>query len=169
MPVHPSDLERIKKMSQETPFGERVAIDWTGFNEAMEQAFPGAENAIAVSWCEFGMRNIEALVDPVMLAVIGTEGVFVSAGKRKVFGSGVKFNAIPWAQVKDYGPDEYTNEGGFGKYVIEFGGPGNVFLGRLAWTWRAKRFQAQKNRELVMATASERDRIYTVVEGLLSA
>lgn len=167
MAVHPNDLERIRQMSQEATFGEKAQINWEGFKEGLEQAFPGAENALTVAWCQFGRANIEALIDGPNFAVIGTQGVFVSRGKKKLLG-GIKFDAITWDRVKEYGPvDYFSDDGTNGKYAIEFHGPGGVFLGRLAWYIHAKRFQQKKNDELAMNTALERDRVLKVVSGLL--
>lgn len=64
-----------------------------------------------------------------------------------------------------FAPVEYTDDRGFGKFGIEFGGPGNVLPGRLQWTWRAKRFRDAT--EEIMAVAEERDRIMSVVSGLI--
>lgn len=69
------------------------------------------------------------------------------------------------ACARDSDRIEYTDPRGFGKYTIEFVGPGNILLGRLWWSWRAKRFR--DNRMEIMAVASERDRILGVVKNLL--
>jgi hypothetical protein len=68
------------------------------------------------------------------------------AGKRKTFGGSLKFSEIDFRDCRHVSEEEYTDERGFGKYCIEFAGPGNVLLGRLQWTWRAKRFRDSERR-----------------------
>lgn len=76
----------------------------------------------------------------------------------------MKFKSIDFGQCRGFGPVEYADDRGFGKYGIEFAGPGNVLLGRLHWTWRAKRFRDSSQE--IMAVAEERDRVLQVIVDL---
>jgi hypothetical protein len=67
---------------------------------------------------------------------------------------------------KRCGATEYADERCFGKYCIDFAGPGGVLLGRVWWEWRAKRFR--DSRSQIMAVAAERDRILKLAQGLVS-
>jgi hypothetical protein len=73
---------------------------------------------------------------------------------------------IAFSDCRNISDTEYTDERGFGKYCIDFTGPGSILLGRLQWTWRAKRFR--DSRAEIMAVASERDRIHQVVRDVVA-
>ncbi len=142
-----------------------TTFDLEGIEEAMGEAGVDPASVLTVSHAQFGTANIEALVDADTLAFIHPTGVLCTAGKRKLLGRAVKYKTIDFAQCRGFGPVEHTDERGFGKYAIEFAGPGNVLLGRLHWTWRAKRFR-DSSRE-IMAVAEERDRVLELVVSLI--
>jgi hypothetical protein len=134
-------------------------IDWDGYAEALRS------DVVAASWCSFGQMNIEALVDTLALTVIHPIGILSSVGKHKLIGKAVKYDALSFNMVRTYGPAEHTDERGLGKFCIEFAGAGSVLLGRLQWSWRAKRFRDP--RAQTMAAAEERDRILNVVNQIM--
>ena len=142
-----------------------VQIDAAGVQEALRIQNVSPDSILAATYCSFGQRNIEALIDDTVLAVVHPSGIVASAGKRKLLGGQVKFNSIEFSQCRSYGPDEFTDERGLGKYCIEFVGAGNILIGRLQWAWRAKRFR--DSRQEIMAVAEERDRILEVVSQIL--
>ncbi|GAA1834485.1 hypothetical protein ACFFOM_10070 [Microlunatus capsulatus] len=172
MSIHPDDLARIQQLSRSAPVtGDVVPIDWNVYEQALNQAFPGADAVVTASWCRFGKAIIEALVDSPNFAIVGHLGIFVCSGKKKMMGlGGPAFDQIPWSKVSTYGQDDYvSSDGRTAKFVIEFAGPGGIFLGRLNWQVFAKRFQQTRNDEAAMNAARERDRVYNVIEELLSA
>lgn len=142
-----------------------TTYDLTGILEAFDQASVAAESVLTVSQCKFGTANIEALVDGDTLAFIHPGGVLCTTGGRKFFSKTVQFDTIDFAMCRAWGDVEHADERGFGKFGIEFAGPGNVLLGRLYWSWRAKRFRDP--RDEIMAVAGERDRIQGVIGDLL--
>jgi hypothetical protein len=144
---------------------EQPKADWPGVAELLQIQGIKPGDVVAVSWCRFSTANIEALVDSTSLAMIHPSGILASSGKRKMLGKSLKFDEIPFSACKQFGPTEYTDERGLGKYCIDFAGPGGVLLGRLWWDWRAKRFR--DSRSQIMAVASERDRILEVVQGYI--
>jgi hypothetical protein len=146
-------------------YHNETSFDIAGIEEAMQMVGVSPEGVLAVSQAKFGTANIEALVDDDTLAFIHPSGVLCSAGKRKLLGKAVKFKTIDFGQCRAFGPVEYTDDRGFGKFGIEFGGAGQVLLGRLHWTWRAKRFRDASQE--IMAVAEERDRILGVVNSLI--
>jgi hypothetical protein len=93
-------------------------------------------------------------VDDNTPAFVHPAGVLCTAGKRKLLGKAVKAKSVDFSQCRGFGPVEHADDRGFGKYGIEFAGPGNVLLGRLHWTWRAKRFRDSSQE--IMAVAEER-------------
>jgi hypothetical protein len=145
-------------------YHNNTSYDLDGIEEAMQEAGVASESVIAASHAIFGTANIEALVDPDTLAFVHPAGIICTAGKRKLLGKAVKFKSVDFGQCRGLGPVEYTDERGFGKYGIEFAGPGNVLLGRLHWTWRAKRFRDSSQE--IMAVAEERDRVLQVIVDL---
>jgi hypothetical protein len=147
-------------------YHNNASYDRAGILEAMQAAGIAPDSIVAVSQCQFGTANIEALVDANTIAFVHPTGVLCSVGKRKMMGKTVKFKTIDFGRCRGFGAVEYTDDRGFGKFGIEFGGPGNVLLGRLHWAWRAKRFRDAS--EEIMAVAEERDRILNVVSDLMS-
>jgi len=146
-------------------YHDKASFDPAGIDEAFQVAGIASDSVVAVSQCKFGTANIEALVDDDTLAFVHPTGVLCTAGKRKLIGKAVKLKTVEFARCRGFGPVEYTDERGFGKFGIEFAGPGNVLLGRLHWTWRAKRFR--DSRQEIMAVAEERDRILGIVNELV--
>jgi hypothetical protein len=142
-----------------------VTPDNAGVLEAMRLAGVAPSSVLTVSHCKFGTANIEALVDDDTLAFVHTAGVLCTAGKRRMIGRSVKYETIDFAMCRGFAPADYTDERGFGKFGIEFGGPGGVLLGRLHWSWRAKRFK--DSRAEIMAVASERDRVLGLIVDLI--
>lgn len=122
-------------------------------------------DTFAPSHAKFGTANIEALVDADTLAFVHPTGVLCTTGKRKLLSKEVKFKAVDFGQCRGFGPVDHSDERGFGKFGIEFAGAGNVLLGRLHWTWRAKRFRDSSQE--IMAVAEERDRILAEIGGLI--
>ena len=158
--------DRLESLIDSAPiYHNNASHDCAGILEAFEIAGVGVDSVVAVSQCKFGTANIEALVDDDTIAFVHPTGVICTAGKRKMIGKSVKFKTIDFARCRDFGPVEYTDRRGFGKFGIEFGGAGNVLLGRLHWTWAAKRFRDAT--EEIIAVAEERDRIMSIVSGLV--
>jgi hypothetical protein len=143
---------------------DSAKVDWEGIRSFLESKQVSPSDVEAVTWCSFGIRNIEALVDDSALTMVHSRGILSSAGKRKTFGGSLKFNEITFSDCKGISEEETTDERGLGKYCIEFLGAGGVLIGRLQWTWRAKRFR--DSRAEIMAVARERDRIMGVVRSL---
>jgi hypothetical protein len=141
--------------------------DFVGIYEALGILGVDPANVVAVSQCQFGKANIEALVDDDTIAFIHPGGVVCSTGSRKLIGKAVKYSEVKFAQCRGFAPCEHTDDRGFGKFGIEFGGAGNVLLGRVYWRWKAKRFR--DSTEAIMAVAEERDRILGVASQFLSA
>jgi hypothetical protein len=125
-----------------------------------------SSTVVAVSQCQFGTANIEALVDGDTIAFVHPAGVLCTTGARKLFNKAVKYSDVRFVQCRGFGPVEYTDERGFGKFGIEFAGAGNVLLGRVYWRWKARRFR--DSREAIMAVAEERDRILAIIAQLAS-
>lgn len=142
-----------------------AAIDPAGVREAMGETGVSLDSIITVSHCKFGTANIEALVDDDTLALVHPTGVLCTAGKRRLIGKSVKYHTIDFGLCRAFGPVEHADERGFGKFGIEFDGPGSVLLGRLHWTWKAKRFS--DSRAEIMAIAQERDRVLAVIGSLV--
>jgi hypothetical protein len=158
---------RLEELVAEAPINDNSSTpDFGGIYEALGTAGVEPADVVAVSQCQFGKANIEALVDDDTIAFVHPGGVVCSSGSRKMFGKAVKYSEVKFAQCRGFAPCEYTDERGFGKFGIEFGGAGNVLLGRVYWRWKAKRFR--DSTEAIMAVAEERDRILGVVSGLLA-
>jgi hypothetical protein len=143
---------------------DSAKVDWAGIKDLLEINHINPSEVSAVTWCSFGVSNIEALVDAPALTIIYPGGVVSSVGKRKTFGGALKFNELNFKDCRQISEEEYTDDRGLGKFCIEFVGPGGILLGRLQWSWRAKRFR--DSRAEIMAVASERDRIMEVVRTL---
>lgn len=139
--------------------------DWDGVAADLqaEGIIPSA--VLAVSWCDFSKTNIEANVDPTILAIIHQDGVIATAGKKRLIGGKLKYSTVAFKTVRTYGPSEYVDDHGHGKYGIDFNAAGGILLGRLEWDFKAKRFR--DNRADVIAVAEERDRILDVVSQLI--
>jgi len=145
---------------------DSATVDWPGYAALLQTLQIDPDSVHAATWCSFGLQNIEALVDSSVLTIVHPGGILSSVGKKKIFSSNFKYDEIQFGMCQAFGPVEYVDERGLGKYCIEFAGPGNILLGRLQWRWQAKRFR--DSRMQIMAVASERDRILHIVQGLLS-
>lgn len=142
-----------------------VKVDWQGIGSLLKEQQVDPSEVVAASWCSFGEHNIEANVDSVALALVFPSGLLSTVGKRGMLSGSIKHSRIDFAQCKAMGPVEHADERGYGRYCIEFVGPGSVLLGRLQWGWRAKRFRDPRSE--MMAAASERDRIEQVLSDLI--
>lgn len=140
---------------------DQARVDWAGVRGVLAEGNLSPADVVAVTWCSHGQRNIEALIDAPALTLVVPTGVISTVGKRKMLGKSLKYDFIRFSDVRQWGPAEHTDERGLGKYCLEFAGPGGVLLGRLQWSWKAKRFR--DSRSAIMAVASERDRIADVV------
>jgi hypothetical protein len=145
---------------------DSAKVDWDGIKSLLDSKRVNPSDVIAVTWCSLGVSNIEALVDSPALTMIYPRGVINSAGKRKTFGGALKFSEINFGECRQIYEEEHADDRGLGKYCIEFTGPGGVLLGRLQWSWRAKRFR--DSRQEIMAVAMERDRVMDVCRGLVN-
>lgn len=160
--------DNLEQLVAAAPVNEnQAAPEFVGIREAFATAGVDPGDVIAVTQCQFGTANIEALVDDDTIGFIHPAGILCSTGKRKLFSKTVKYNEVRFSQCQGFAPCEYTDERGFGKYGIEFGGPGSVLLGRIYWRWKAKRFR--DSRQATMTVAEERDRILGLVTPLLGA
>lgn len=144
---------------------QQSSPDWGGVTAALQAEGITPSSVLAVSWCDFSSANIEANIDPTILAVVYPAGILATAGKRKMMGGGIKYSTIAFQRCKTYGPTEYVDNRGYGKYCIDFCGAGSVLLGRLEWDWKGKRFG--DSRPQMLAAAEERDRILEVVTPLI--
>lgn len=159
-------VRSLEEMVAATPIYENESVpDFDGIYEAFSAVDMNPADVVAVSQCQFGKANIEALVDDDTIAFVHPAGVLCTSGKRKLMGKAVKYGEIRFRQCRGFAPCEHTDHRGFGKFGIEFGGAGGVLLGRVYWRWKAKRFR--DSTQAIMAIAEERDRILGVVEGLL--
>lgn len=158
-----TDTEQLTRLIEAAPvLNEKASVDIPGVLDAFRAAGVDPADVMAVSHCKFGTANIEALVDSDTVAFIHSNGVLCTIGKRKMFGGQPKFNEVTYAACRGFGEVEHTDDRGFGKFGIEFVGPGNVLLGRLHWSWRAKRFK--DSRQAIMSVAEERDRVLAIVQ-----
>lgn len=158
---------RLEQLVADAPVNANsLTADFAGIYEALRIVRVEPSDVIAVSQCQFGKANIEALVDDDTIAFVHPGGVVCTSGSRKMLGKAVKYSEVKFAQCRGFAPCEHTDDRGFGKFGIEFGGAGNVLLGRVYWRWKAKRFR--DSTEAIMAVAEERDRILGVVRGLLT-
>lgn len=160
-------VQSLEEMVSAAPiYQNELTADFGGIQEAFSVVGVDPADVIAVSQCQFGKANIEALVDDDTIAFVHPAGVLCTSGKRKLIGKAVKYGEVKFTQCRGFTSCEYTDDRGFGKFGIEFGGAGGVLLGRVYWRWKAKRFR--DSTQAIMAVAEERDRILGLVEGLLS-
>lgn len=157
----------LRELASAAPvnFNSVKNLDWDAVTEALGQGGIDPGTVLAVSWCQLGMANIEANIESDALAVIAPTGVLATAGKRKMMGKAVKCVSVEFSAVRAYGPVEHEDPRNYGRFGIAFAGAGNVMLGRLQWSWQGKRFR--DSRREIMAVAEERDRILSVVSGVL--
>jgi len=79
-------------------YHNNASYDRAGILEAMQIAGVGVDSVVAVSQCQFGTANIEALVDADTIAFVHPTGVICTAGKRKMIGKTVKFKTIDFGR-----------------------------------------------------------------------
>lgn len=144
---------------------QQITPDWSGVSAALGAEGITPSSVLAVSWCDFSTVNIEANIDPTVLAIIHQGGVIATAGKKKLMGGKLKYSTIPFAKCRAFGPTEYVDDRGYGKYCVDFSAAGSVLLGRLEWDWKGKRFR-DSSADMI-ATAEERDRILGIVSPLI--
>lgn len=155
-------MDHVQQLARAAPSNFNEAKpDWLGVAEVLRTVSVEPNDIAAATWCQLGHANIEALVDAPTLVLVHPRGVLATLGKKKMLGSGMKFDAIDFAQVRTCRANEYQDERGFGKFCIEFTAAGGMLLGRLQWRWQGKRFQ--NNADQIIAVAEERDRILGVV------
>jgi len=160
-------METVKQLAAAAPVNfDNSTPDWAGVEEVLRLTGVAPADVLAATWCQLSHANIEALVDSPQLVLIHPGGVLATVGKKKMLGGGMKFEGVNFGQVRQFGPTEYTDERGFGKFCVEFAAAGSMLLGRLQWAWRGKRFR--NNRDEVIAVAEERDRILGVVSSVLN-
>jgi len=140
-------------------------VDWAGVQTAMQSAGVSPGSVVATSWCDYNEKAPPMWGGEPCIAVIHPSGILATAGKKKLLGGGIKGITIDFAMCREFGAIEDADERGFGKFCIAFAGPGSVLLGILEWHWSAKRFRDP--RPQMMAAAEERDRIQSVVSGLI--
>ena len=141
-----------------------VKVNWAGLAALLQQVSISASDIVAVSWCGFGLGDIEALTDEPALAMVHRDGVLSSAGRRRASGDGVEHHAIAFRQCRRITSADTAGEHGLGKYCVEFLGAGGVLAGRLQWNWRTR--MVWRSRARIAATAAERDRILSVINAL---
>jgi hypothetical protein len=139
-------------------------IEWNGIGDLLGSRLISPSDIVAVSWCTFGLGDIEALTDEPALLMIHLHGLISSAGHRKVLTGEIAGHDVDFGQCRHITSTEVADEHGFGKYCIEFLGTGGRFLGRLQWNWRTR--PLMRSRARVAATEDERDRILKVVSAL---
>jgi hypothetical protein len=142
-------------------------VDWEGVREAFASNGIDASAVVAVAWCGHRSTNMDAGVDFPTLAVVHPGGILCTTGKRKMMGKGVKFDSIPFGRVQQHAAIDVPPGTNVGRFAITFLGPGQIVLGSLTWEYPVKRFK--NTSEAAMDAASDRDRIYKVVESMLSA
>jgi hypothetical protein len=158
--------EHFDRMVAAAPVNfDSAKVDWEGYKSVLESKRLDPSTVVAATWCSFGVMNIEALVDAPALTLVHPRGILSSAGKRKMFGGALKYDEIDFSDCRGFCTAETTDERGLGKYCIEFSGAGDLLIGRLQWSWRAKRFR--DSRREIMAVATERDRIMGVIRDLV--
>ncbi|WIX85830.1 hypothetical protein [Amycolatopsis sp. DG1A-15b] len=160
------DAEKLSEIVKLAPVHfDQGQADLNGIGQALTAEKLDVSEVLAASWCTFGTANIEALVDAPTIAFVHSRGILATTGKRKMLGGKLKYSTVDFTSCRGYGPTEHEDPRRLGKFCIEFAGPGNILLGRLQWTWRAKRFG--DSRQQIMAVAEERDRILQLVTTLL--
>mgnify|MGYP006953648088 CR=1 FL=1 len=143
----------------------RVSVDWAGYKEALTECAVDPSSVTCVSYCTHKKANIEANFGDDGLAALHPGGIMLSTGGRSMIGKKLKLWTIDFARCNAFGPVEHEDPRVYGRFCIEFGGPGSVLLGRLEWNWSGKRFR--DNSELIMDTAVERDRFPAQVSRIL--
>jgi hypothetical protein len=141
-------------------------IDWAVYGQAMRSAGLRPDGLRALSWGRFSDRPIAALTEMTSLLGVFDEGLLECLGKSQILGRKPKYRLIDFSQVRGFGEADYVIEHHrIYKFCIEFGGHGNVLLGRLEWHVQTRRFG--DSRPEMMATAQERDRVLDVLQGVL--
>jgi hypothetical protein len=141
-----------------------VKMDWIGLATLLDQLKISPSEIVAVSWCSFGLGDIEALIDESALVMVHRNGVLSSAGRLKPGSEQVEYHEIAYRQCRSIIGVDTAEEQGFGKYCIEFLGAGGVLAGRLQWSWWTRIFW--RSRARITAAAVERDRILSVIKAL---
>jgi hypothetical protein len=139
-------------------------VDWPRLAGLLERKMISPSDIVAVSWCSFGLGDIEALMDEPALAMIHHGGVLSSTGERKISGQGVDHHEIDFRRCRRITKADTADEHGFGKYCIEFLGTGGLLMGRLQWSWWTRPFW--RSRARILATAAERDRILSLIQAV---
>jgi len=143
---------------------DTAKVDWAGISTLLNLRGISPSGVVAVSWCAFSAADLGAQAAEPVLAMVHHEGVLSSTGRPATFGGPVKFHQVDFAACRCIIEAETAAESGYGTCGIEFLGTREVLLGRLQWTWRARRFR--DSRAIITAAASERDRIMKVVKAL---
>ena len=157
--------EHFDQLITSAPVNFDVAkMDWSGLADLLDQVDIGASSIVAVSWCSFGLGDIEALIDEPALAMVHRDGVLSSAGCRKADGEAIEYREVLYRQCRRIVGVDTADEHGFGKYCVEFLGAGGVLAGRLQWSWWTRMFWRPRAR--ITAAAAERDRILSVIKAL---
>lgn len=145
--------------------GRPVTVNWDGYREALAQCAIDASLVSCVSFCTHKKANIEANFGDDGLAALHPGGIMLSAGGRSTIGRKLKLWTIDFASCAGFGPVEHQDPRNYGRFCIEFVGPGSVLLSRLEWNWSGKRFR--DNSDLIVNTAIERDRFLAAIAGIL--
>src|SRR3954469_13992521 len=103
------ESEHLNGLIASAPKPDGASVSRDGFYEALQVTGVDPGSALAATWCSFGQRNIEALVDATQLTVIHPLGVLSSAGKRGMMNKAVKFDSVAFSDVQGFGADEYTD------------------------------------------------------------
>jgi hypothetical protein len=157
--------QHFDQLVASAPINYDVAkVDWNGIGDLLGSKLISPSDIVAVSWCSFGLGDIEALTDEPALLMIHRSGLLCSAGNRKALSDGFVSLEIEFRQRRRITAPQVADEHGFGKYCIEFVGVGGKFLGRLQWNWRTRPLVRSRGR--VAAVEAERDRILKVVRAL---
>lgn len=155
-------FHRLRPAGREKPQN----VDWQVYGEALQTAGLRTDGLRAMSWGSFSETGIQALTEGTSLLGIFDDGVFECLGKRRMIGRAPKYRLIDFTQVRAFGEAEHVVEHHrIFKFCIEFGGYGDVLLGRLEWHAQGKRFG--DSRPDIMAAAQERDRILGILQGIL--
>ncbi len=139
-------------------------VDWAGISALLAERGISPSGVVAVSWCGFGVGDIESLTDQPALAMIHHLGVLSSTGKPVAADNQRTFHDIDFAACRRIADADTSSDHSFGKCCIEFTGAGGVLLGRLQWNWRVRRFR--DSRAIIAVVAAERDRIMKVIKAL---
>ncbi|HUC57769.1 MAG TPA: hypothetical protein VMA95_10230 [Streptosporangiaceae bacterium] len=143
---------------------DAATIDWAGLTDLLRMIGISASEVVAVTWCSFGLGDIESLIDEPALTMVHRNGVLSSAGRRKAGSDLIEYHSVAFRECRRIAEADSTDNHGFGKYCIEFLGPGGVLVGRLQWSWWTRLFW--RSRARITATAEERDRILSVIRAL---